>query len=69
MSLNSSRQCILRTFMIKYQKKPEKLKFYCRRSIRNELILGIHYKLDRLILNNHLKNYILINELNFISTF
>ncbi len=68
-SLNSSRQCLLRNFMNKYEKKPEKLKFYCRRSIRHELSIGIHCKLDKLDLNNYLKNYILINEINFLSTF
>jgi hypothetical protein len=67
MSLISSRQYLLQNFMNNYQKKPEKLKFYCRRYIRNELSIGIHYKLEELHLNNHLKNYILINELHFIS--
>jgi hypothetical protein len=63
-SLIYSRQCILRTFINQCQEKPEKLKFYCRRCIRNELAIGIHCKLDELYLNNHLKNYILIDELN-----
>ncbi|CAF2828249.1 unnamed protein product, partial [Rotaria sp. Silwood2] len=40
---------------------------YCRRYIRTELSFGIHYKLDELDLNNYLKDYILIDELNFIS--
>ena len=66
-SLNYSRQCALRSFINKCQEKPEKLKFYCRRYIRNELSVGIHCKLDELQLNNHLKKDILISELNFIT--
>lgn len=67
MSLNTSRQYILRTFLNQYKKKPEKLKFYSRRLIRDKLFFGIHYKLEQLVLNNHLKNYILLTELNFLS--
>jgi len=67
MSLSSSRQYFLENFINKYRKKIEKLKFYCRRYIRNELSIGIHCKLDQLNLNNHLKSYILITEINFIS--
>ncbi|CAF3054628.1 unnamed protein product, partial [Rotaria sp. Silwood2] len=66
-SLFYTRQCFLENFLNKCQKKPEKLKFYCRRYIRTELSFGIHYKLDELDLNNYLKDYILIDELNFIS--
>ena len=66
LSLIYSRQCILRNFISKCQEKPEKLKFYCRRYIRNELSIGIHCKLDDLNLNNYLKNYILIDELKFL---
>ncbi len=66
-SLSYSRQCALRSFINKCKNKIEKLKFYCRRYIRNELSVGIHCKLEELQLNNHLKKYILISELNFIT--
>ncbi|CAF4550777.1 unnamed protein product, partial [Rotaria sp. Silwood1] len=66
-SLFYTRQYILENFLNKCQEKPEKLKFYCRRYIRTVLSISIHCKLEKLDLNNYLKNYILIDELNFIS--
>ncbi len=67
MTLNTSRRCILRNLINRCQEKPEKLKFYCRRLIRNILSIGIHCKLNELDINNHLKTYILLNELFFLT--
>ncbi len=65
MILNTSRRCLLGNLINRCQEKPETLKFYCRRYIRNKLSLGIHCKLEELNINNHLKTYILLNELLF----
>ncbi|UJR09718.1 hypothetical protein I4U23_013947 [Adineta vaga] len=67
LSLNYSRRSILEKFISKSIEKPEQLKFYCRRSIRKSLSIGIHCKLKDFNLSNHLKDYILLSELNFLS--
>ena len=66
LSLNTSRRCLLNNLIKKCRATPEKLKFYCRRTIRNVLARAIHCKLEVLDLNYHLKNYILLDELLFL---
>ncbi|CAF0981438.1 unnamed protein product [Adineta ricciae] len=63
--LDYSRRCILEKLISKSLEKPEQLKFYCRRSIRKSLSMGIHCKLKGICLNKHLKDYILLRELDF----
>ena len=62
--LNHHRQWLLRYFIDEYGEKPAELKFFCRRAIRQELLVGIHCRLDRLPLTSHLKAYLLIDELD-----
>ena len=67
MSLNTSRRNLLVKYLRQSREKPEKLKFYCRRLIRQTLPLPIHCQLNAVNLHSHLKMYILLSELHFLT--
>lgn len=67
MSLNTSRRNLLVKYLRQCREKPEKLKFYCRRLIRQTLALPIHCQLNAVNLHFHLKMYILLSELHFLT--
>ena len=67
LSLNPSRRHHLVKFLEQCRGNAEYLKFYCRRTIRQRLAFGIHCHLKFVNLPAHLKAYILLDELHFLT--